>query len=233
MPASDTGYAYAMKLSSAGLSGRYTAIVAIWIAFLLVMHWAGVYFSHGGVSAWSDILALFDLDREWNVPTFTNSALLTVCGLISLRLAVQARRRIQKIGWILSSIFFIYLAMDELFIIHEQLAEPIRKLLNIGNSNPLYHAWVVPAFAVITLLVSIIQFIHAYYRDLKVFTGLLKLVVIMATGVVMLEILGTLVYDNSTVYRVFMVPAEEIFELSMAATILHYLADKIKYSRHK
>lgn len=207
--------------------------MALWIAFLLVMHWLAVYFTQGGTSVWGDLPALFDLDREWNVPTFTNSALLTACGLISVRLAVQARKSVQKVGWILSSIFFIYLAMDELFIIHEQLAEPIRKLLNIGNSNPLYHAWVVPAFAVITLLVSIILFIHAYYHDLKVFTGLLKLIVIMATGVVMLEILGTLVYDTTIVYRVLMVPAEEIFELSMAATILHYLADKTKYSRQK
>lgn len=230
VPIPDTGYAYTMKLTSAGLSSRYPLIAATSISILLILHWVGVFVTQDATSGWNSSAALFDLDKEWNVPTFINSFLLLSSGLLSLFLATKAKKSIQQLGWVVSTLFFIYLAMDELFIIHEQLAEPIRKVLNIGNSNPLYHAWVIPALAAIILLVGIIMFIHAFYVHLKIFNRLLVRIVILASGVVFLEILGTLVYDKPLIYRLLMVSAEEIFELSMAAAILYYLLNQVKIS---
>ena len=213
-----------MKPASARATVRFTKIAAAWIVLLLLLHWAGVYLSYAEPGRWDRAIALFDLDREQNVPTVTNAFLLLCSSLVSVVLFMRVKKYAQKVGWLIMSLFFLYISIDELFILHEQIAEPVRKLMGIGNSNPLYHAWVVPALFVIIILTVFALFIHHFYKDLRVFSGVLKLIVILATGVVALEIVGTFVYENTVFYRSVMVPLEEIYELSMAAVIVRYLA---------
>lgn len=213
-----------MKLSSAQNISRYTKIVAGWIVVLLLMHWLGVYLSHVHPGTWSRALELFDLDREYNIPTVTNALLLFCSSVLAVKLLLTAKKYAQKIGWLVTALAFLYFAIDELLILHEQIAEPVRNLMGIGSSNPLYHAWVVPALFIIAALIALTLFIHHYYKDLRVFAGVLKLVVILASGVVLCEIVGTFVYDYTLFYRAVMVPVEEVYELSMATVIAQYLA---------
>lgn len=213
-----------MKLLSGFATSRFTRLAAAWISFLLLAHLLGVYLSYAQPGAWERSIALFDLDREQNIPTVTNSLLLLCSGVVSAALFLRAKKFAQKAGWLTFGVFFLYLSIDELFILHEQIAEPIRRLMGIGNSNPLYHAWVVPALFIIFILTAIALFIHHFYKDLRVFAGVLKLIVILASGVVALEIVGTFAYEHTVLYRSLMVPMEEVYELSMAAVIVHYLA---------
>lgn len=195
-----------------------------YIALLLVAHWVTVHLTlYDSAAAASNWAVWFDLDREYNVPTVTNAVILGLSGLVALKLATRVAYTIQRLGWFLFALLFGYFSLDEMLIIHEQAAEPLRKLLDISGSNPLYHAWVIPALVAIVLLMLLVFVIRRYYRQLKIFSDILVLIIILASGVVLLEIIGTFVYSHTEAYRLLIVPAEEVFELSMAAMILKSL----------
>lgn len=203
-----------------GLGRHITYLYAV-VAGLLLAHWVTVFLTLNNPSAaaagWAP---WFDMDREYNVPTLANSIFLALSAIVSLGLAFKAKMNLHRAGWIAFALLFAYLAADELLIIHEQLAEPIRELLNISGSNPLYHAWVIPASVLVLLMGVVVWAIRRYYKQLKVFSDTLALVVILAAVVVFIEIIGTYVYPHTAAYRLLMIPLEEGFELTMAVTIL-------------
>lgn len=198
------------------------------ILLLLVLHWQFVYadlYRYGSFMAsktW-----LFDLDREQNLSTLISSVFFLTAAYWSMRLARQARRHIQTLGWYIFALFFTYLAFDEMFIVHEQLAEPLRRVLDISGSSPFFHAWVIPALAVAIFLGVALMTIR-HWKNLKVFANILVLVIILVVGTVACEIFGTFVYNNTAVYRFAMVPTEEIFELSMGAILWLSLRNKYR-----
>lgn len=218
-----------MKNKPALQRGILTKYLLMYVLALLIMHLLTVALTRNNPELATKTWAVwFDLDREYNVPTVSNALLLASSAFIPLLLALRATHMVQRMGWGLFCVLFGYLSLDEILIIHEQLAEPTRKLLDIGNSNPLYHAWVVPAIFIVLGLGLIILVIKRYFKQLTVFADVLKYVVVLASGVVILEIIGTFVYNNTDVYRFLMVPAEEIYELSMAVLILNQLVLRLK-----
>jgi len=219
-----------MKTSPSDRYGLFIKVIFIYIGVLLASHWLTVYLTNSGSVADA---SLFDLDREYNIPTYTNAFLLWSSAIVSFTLSIRSVINVQRFGWVLFGLFFTYLGFDEALIIHEQLGEPIRNILNITGSNPLYHAWVVPAIGIVTLIILTIFIIRRYYKQLRVFSRLLFLIALLATGVIACEILGTFIYDNTILYRTFMVPLEEIFELTMAAIILRSLLIQLKNQNGK
>jgi hypothetical protein len=213
-----------MKILSAIMRGHIAKYLYVYVFALLILHLITVFLSISNPEfAVSSQASLFDLDRENNVPTYSNSILLGSSAVVCIALSIKSKLKIHKLGWLLFGTLFGYLALDEALIIHEQLAEPTRRLLDIGNSNPLYHAWVVPAIFIVIFLATITYILKRYYKQLQNFAVILRYVVILAGVVVALEIIGTFVYGNTNAYRILMVPLEEIFELSMAALILDRL----------
>lgn len=206
------------------LTSRYVKLSYGAIVLLLIAHLITVLITKdNSVAASSSQAAWFDLDREYNIPTVTNAIFLALNALVCVHLMLKTKLWLQRVGWSLFALLFAYLSSDELLIIHEQLGEPLRKLLDISNSNPFYHAWVVPASAVIVIMGVIALLIRRYYKQLKVSSDTLILVAVLGAGVVALEVIGTFFYSNTTAYRLILVPTEEIFELSMAVTILSKL----------
>lgn len=201
--------------------GRHVPYLYAVVGGLLLAHWITVFLTlnnpDAAAAAWAP---WFDMDREYNVPTLANTIFLGLSAIVSLGLAWKAKPYLQRTGWLAFAMLFGYLAADELLIIHEQLAEPIRELLNISGSNPLYHAWVIPASVIILLMGATVWGIRRYYKQLKVFSDTLALVAVLAAVVVCIEIVGTYIYPNTAAYRLFMIPLEEGFELTMAVTIL-------------
>lgn len=210
-----------MKSQPSRRFGRLAAYLYVFIAILLVCHWITVFLTIDNPSvAASPAAVWFDLDREYNIPTVTNSLLLWSCAVTFSLLGFRARRRALRGGWLAFAVLFAYLGLDELLIFHEQLAEPVRELLGIGNTNPFYHAWVVPGIFVAIGFGCLSWWIQRYFKQLEPCRDLLKLIVFLASGVISLEVIGTFVYANNAAYRFFMVPLEEVFELSVAAWIL-------------
>lgn len=201
-------------------SGKRSYWLAAGIAALLILHWIAVYADmHARDLIPANVIRWFDLDQEQNVPTAVSSLFLAMAAYWCVRLAGTAKQRLQQAGWLLFGLLFAYLALDEYLIIHEQAAEPLRKLLNILPGNPFFHAWVVPALGGLIILGIIIAVLKGYHRRFAVFSGVLRYLFFFVAGVIFLEVIGTFVFAHTSLYRFGMVPLEEVFELVMGGVL--------------
>lgn len=210
----------AAKLSR--LSSRAAWLLVIGLIIIAVMHVVTAYASlyHPG-SYLSGIAGTWDLDMEYNVPTYYSGAILLGVAVAALAMLKKAKARVHKLVWLMVSLMFAYWALDETLVIHEQFSEPIRDLLSI-TSGVYYHAWVVLAIPLAVVLGLGLLFI--YHLRKRPFSAeqirLFSLVFFTAVGIIVLEAGGTLVFENPPWYRLVAIPAEELFEISMASYIL-------------
>lgn len=174
----------------------------------------------------ANLTPFFDLDSERNLPTYYSGVVLALIGLTAWRLRKKAKIFIHKVFWIVMAVFFTYWALDEVLIWHERLAQPIREILQIGYDSVFYHAWVIAAMCLISFTgIFILINNHLSSRPLtKKQRDLLIIIFIFMSGIVLLEILGTKIYAYPRLYRLGVVPLEELFEIGMASYVLVKLA---------
>lgn len=107
-------------------------------------------------------ILLFNVDSEYNVPTFYSSSALLVCSILMAIIAYTkkiARERYVNY-WGGLSIIFLYLCLDEFNGIHEKLIEPLQE--KFDTTGFLYFAWVIPGaiFGFVCLL-TFLRFLRA------------------------------------------------------------------------
>lgn len=126
------------------INPRKVIIAASAIAvFLVLAHLCGLFMryvlNHPTVFG---LVPLFDLDLEYNIPSFFSGSLFLVNSLFLL-IVWQAARKASRPGlvWLLFSLLFIILGYDELFMIHERLMAPIKNGFNL--SGFLHYSWIV------------------------------------------------------------------------------------------
>jgi hypothetical protein len=87
----------------------------------------------------------FNLDNEFNFPSYFSSLLLLSSSFLLLVIAAGSRGAGTFKGqWKSLSVIFLFLMLDETFQLHERLAEPMRKLFATGLPSFLHQAWVIP-----------------------------------------------------------------------------------------
>lgn len=97
------------------------------------------------------------LDRENNIPTYFSSFILLIsAGLLGI-IAISERRKqnLYSIHWLILSIIFLCLSVDESASLHELLIEPLRRAWNL--SGIFYYSWVIPGF-------MFVVFFAVFYR---------------------------------------------------------------------
>jgi hypothetical protein len=168
-------------------------------------------------------LSFFDVDRERNFPTAYNGMMWLAASAATFVLIKRAKGQFDRLRWVFLSVLFLYFAIDDLFILHEQLADPVRRLLHVSDSSIYYHAWIVPAL-VVTLGFGLYLI---YFRDrsniAKEQRNIYYLVFLTAAGVIALEGFGTKLYSSGVIYKLGPVFIEEMFEMSMASLIFYKL----------
>lgn len=168
-------------------------------------------------------LKWFDLDNEANVPTVYSGLLLGCCAYICLVLTNQKNNLAERLRWIFLSLLFFYLAFDELLVIHETIAEPLRDFFSINAGNSLYHAWVIPGLLAACLIAVLSVLIKRRNQISRLQKHIFLYIAILAIGVISLEIIGTKLYFSTTIYKLGPVLVEEMFEISMTSLILYKL----------
>lgn len=100
------------------------------------------------------LFPLFDLDDEYNVPTFFSVTLLLMAGSLLAAIALlTGTRPISDLSkWLILSLGFFCMAYDEAFLVHERLIHPVRSLLGNSSLGIFYYAWVIPGAALVFLL---------------------------------------------------------------------------------
>ena len=182
-------------------------------------------------SALAQLAPWFDVDNERNVPTAYNGFLWAASAYMLVLLAVREQRFGQRLRWGLLGILFLYFGFDELLVLHERLAEPIRDFLSISDTSIFYHAWIIVALGVTIGLGGLFLAFRRRDRISREQKSILKLVLILAAGTILLEALGTQVYFSPTVYKLGPVMIEELFEMSMISFILYRLTQLVHLNR--
>lgn len=204
-------------------------LLAINILILAVLHIFSVYLNvNNHVGDWTSEFAKWvDLDTERNIPTLYSSLILGMCAFCCIALSMRKITWMNRFIYYAFGIFFFYVAFDESLIIHETSAAPVRDLLQIGDGNAFYHAWVVPALLVVLILTTAYKFIKRRDLETKFQKRILYMIVLLGAGVIALEVLGTQVYFSQTVYKLGPVMVEELYEISMVSVILSLLSVRL------
>ncbi|MFX0142379.1 MAG: hypothetical protein ACFFDN_52550 [Candidatus Hodarchaeota archaeon] len=141
------------------------------------------------------LVNLFDLDREWNVPTLFAAMNLFFCSVLLYIIALSKKKKRNQFYhyWITLSIIFFYLFMDEVIQFHEQSIGPLRNMLH--TSGIFFFAWIIPA-ALFLLMFCVIYLkflisLPSKIRLLFVISGSLYL-----SGAIGGEIIGGLYQTN-------------------------------------
>jgi hypothetical protein len=103
------------------------------------------------------MINFFDVDREQNLPTFYSALLLFVTSLLLALIATIKRQNREGLvaHWIGLAIGFLYISMDDMLVLHENLAIPVQNALRPHLPRFLYFAWVLPA-GVLVLAVALV-----------------------------------------------------------------------------
>jgi hypothetical protein len=106
------------------------------------------------------VVRLAWLDGEGNIPAWYSASLLLFCSMLLAVIAVAQRqhRRGHVVHWLILSLIFLFLSLDETAQLHELSISPLRD--RFGATGFLYYAWIVPAGICVAL------FVVAYLRFL-------------------------------------------------------------------
>jgi hypothetical protein len=154
-----------MKLSFLISPKKITRLLPLITLFLIVLSILGqvsVYYLPDFFLR-DPIAREFHLDGEENFPSFYSALLLLSCSLL-LKIISKIKKRDgdrYAVYWQSLTFIFLYLSLDELLSLHENLISPLRRIF--GFNGLLHHAWVVPAAI---LLVFFIFFFLKFFLSL-------------------------------------------------------------------
>lgn len=163
------------------------------------------------------LVPFFDFDEEKNAPTFFTTCLFLINAVLFLGLWKVERitNKPQKL-WILFSIIFCFLAIDEDCMLHERLILPLESLLN--TSGFFLFAWIIPyGIAFILLAIFGIPILWRIERSIRFWFVISA--VIFITGAIGFEMIGgkylemmDIVGEGDIVYK-FITTFEESLEM--------------------
>jgi hypothetical protein len=101
------------------------------------------------VQAYDNLIRLFDLDQENNLPTWYSSANLGFCAILLFLITKSTVRGAARRHFAGLCAAFLYLSIDEAASLHEIAIRPIRRAL--GTSGAFHSGWVIPAIPIVAV----------------------------------------------------------------------------------
>ena len=167
----------------------------------------------------------FDLDNEKNLPTLIISLLFLLAGSLSIWHSIRKSDLGNRLFFSVLALLCFYVAVDDYFILHELASEPLRKGLGIGDTSLLYHAWIIPALAAAAAIISYLLLVRKrLVAHFRLHTDILKVIGVCLAVIIIVEVIGTRLYWNRPLYRLLLVPLEEMSEFVMVSYIIASLA---------
>ena len=201
------------------------------ILFLLTAHVLGLMFKlYFNDNYFYGFVPLFDLNHERNIPTFYSTFALIAASILLFFITCACKSlKLSYAYWLGLSLIFLFLSIDEMCSLHEQLSPIFRKLFN--TSGIFYHAWVIPyGIALFSLIVIYLRFLFHLPKSIMflfLFSG-----IIFVIGAVGFEMLGGMqkqLFGVDDISYVFYYTFEELFEMVGIAifnyALLLYIVD--------
>lgn len=202
------------------------------VAVLLSANLVFIYFSQlmeNTVFTWY-LNYFFNFNGEHNIPAFFSSVILMTASLLLFFIYQNKHsgyKPADKKYWLILSIVFLFLAIDENVEIHEQLNSIIRPMLANDLSGFLYWAWVIPYFVAFVLIAI---YFMAFVLRLPPFTRSLFFIAgfLFVFGAVGLELVEGYVYTHYSlehIYNKLLYCLEEFLEMTGIVLFIYALLD--------
>lgn len=159
------------------------------ILFLTLGHGAGLFSRHvlGHPSVYG-LVPMFEFGGEGNlVAAYSASALLFASLLLGVIAWVHRAKGEKFKAWLMLSLIFLFLSIDEYAALHEHLTDPVRGMVDV--TGYLYYAWVIPySLALLVFVASYARFLLRLPRE----TALLFVIsgTVFIAGAIGFELLG-------------------------------------------
>lgn len=170
------------------------------------------------------LVPLFSFDGEANVPTFYSALSLLFSSILLLIISICHKRQTASyIPWLVLSIIFLCLAIDEVGAIHEEFSAVLRSSLD--TTGLLFFAWVIPYG------IGLIVFVICYLRFLLRLPGKTRTLFIVSgamfvTGAIGFEMLGGRhlgLHGGRGIGYALLYTGEELLEMIGIATFIYAL----------
>jgi hypothetical protein len=213
-------------------SKKIVATLFIAAGVLLLGHLTGMLakfvFHHSNVFG---LVPLFDLDKEKNIPTFFQTSVLLLNAFLLLFITVLERKNKTK-PWhyfLVLTIGFFYMALDEWFQFHERLINPIYHWLGIENLGVFTFAWIFVGILVV-ILAGFYFYRFLAQMEQKNRRNFILAAVVYISGTIGVEMIGGYVYSAklaATALYAAVIACEETLEMVGMILMLRAL---LKYS---
>lgn len=160
-----------------------------------------------------ELVTLFNLDSEYNVPTIVSALGLAACAMLLSVLSRVAQSRgsldARPFRWLAS--IFLLLAFDEGARLHERLNEPMAAL---GlDSGPLRFGWVLVGGLLVLVLIPIyLPLVLRLPSDIR--AAFIIAAVSYITGALALEMVGARIFNPENASYIVLTVGEELLELA-------------------
>ncbi len=217
------------------ISNKKLIKVLIGITLILVfLSVVGNFLLYGlGYQPLAKLVRVFDLDSEYNIPTWFATILL-LCSSVLLAIIARYKKFIKDIyarHWQGLAIIFLLLSIDEAAAIHETVGHYLRGYLNTGGF--LFFAWVIPGIIFVFLL-GLIYFKFLFSLPKRTFRLLVLSAIIFLAGVLGMEILGArYAYEHGMDNMTFVALStiEEFLEKIGVIVFIYALLDYIRENK--
>jgi uncharacterized membrane protein YhaH (DUF805 family) len=176
------------------------------------------------------LVELLHVDSEGNLPAWLSSAMLLGVATLAGLTAAAARRRGDRLAryWWALACLFVFLSLDEVSEVHEQLIHPVRYALDL--SGVFYWSWVIVGLALVPVFgLAFIPFMRALPRRTTV-------LLLLAGGVYLAGALGlemasgyyySRVWERDIGYQLI-TTVEELLEMEGTVLFLYAVLDHMR-----
>lgn len=181
------------------------------------------------------LIPLTYVDLEENIPTFFSVFLLLLSALLLFIIIILKRKESDSkiLFWAVLFCGFVYLAVDEAWMIHEFLIEPVKNLFGVGDIGIFAVAWVLPGMAVVILLaIFFIRFLLSLPKKTRL-TFIYSASLFIGGAIIIESVSGAyaaksgITYENQNFIYSMIATLEEMLEMGGIILFIKALLDYI------
>lgn len=210
--------------------GRITRLLQLCIGLLFIGHLGAFYLDYvrrAGSRTAKNLVKWFDFNLENNVPTWFSVCILALSMLLLLVIYLHHREAGKKDAhfWRSLSLVFLFLSVDEMVQVHEEVARILRPELGAGVPSIFYWAWVIPyglfAIGAGLYFLRFVRSLPPDIRNLFFISG--AMFVTGALGMELLEGHFYVKYGLNHIYNRILYCVEELLEMGGITLFIHAL----------
>jgi hypothetical protein len=173
------------------------------------------------------VVRLTWLDGEANIPSWYSASLLLLCSLLlaAIAFAHKHHRLGHSVHWLVLSLIFAFLSLDETAQLHELSISPLRRMFDATGF--FYYAWIIPAGLCVALFVagylSFLAKLPARTRRLFLLAG--AIFVGAAIGVEAVSGMQASLQGEDNLTYHLIITVEELLEMTGIVVFIYALLD--------